>query len=697
MKPSVLIDLTLPLREGMRGYSREPHHDLNRDGWNSSDLILYSHAGTHMDAPSHFGASATTIDTLPLGRFFCRAWCVDCSGVGPRTLLTSKYLGAVAIRFEPGDALLLRTDWSRFVDDPSYRNSLPRISDELALWALENEVSLIGVEPPSVADVHQLDEVTRVHRTLFAAGIVIVEGLTHLDQLPTDRPFFFGALPLKIRKGDGCPCRAFAALNPIALEAGFIGTSSAVREPEGSLPAEALEPCLTGTTLEVEPGMEIERRAQQLVIVVRDDDPTGTQTVKDIPVLLKWDEEVLAREMKTGPGMFFLMTNSRALPAEEARSLGEQLGLQLRLAALESDKKLLVISRGDSTLRGHFPDEVDGLAIGLGWDSYSVILCPFFAEGGRLTIGNVHWVREGDDFIPAGQTPFARDASFGYTASDLRNWVFEKSRGGISREEMGSFSIDRMRKASPAELYHQVTESGTRIWIANALEETDLKNLAQAALLFAATEQPIIFRTAASFVRVVAGQARAELISASDFPRVSDHGALIVVGSHVPKTTRQLAHLRATGRVEVIEIEVAKLLKRETREAAINETKDAIDKHLLAGRDVALCTSRELVAGENEAASLIISQKVSQGLVDVVARLSAAPQFMIAKGGITSSDLATDALHAQQAQILGQVHPGVPCWQLGPESRFPGMAFVVFPGNVGEDAALTNVVERLLE
>jgi arylformamidase len=213
-----IIDLTLTLRPGMRGVETEPKFLYERDGWNASTLHLYSHCGTHMDAQVHFEAGPETIDQIPPDRCMGPAWVVNLSGIAPKGLIEIASLGNAAQRFQPGESLLLRTDWSKQVDNPAiYRDGLPRISEALANWCVEKGVKLLGVEPPSIADVTNLPEVTRLHKILLGGGVKIVEGLCHLDQLTGPR-VFFGALPLKIAAGDGCPCRAFAVEGGDAAE-----------------------------------------------------------------------------------------------------------------------------------------------------------------------------------------------------------------------------------------------------------------------------------------------------------------------------------------------------------------------------------------------------------------------------------------------------------------------------------------------
>jgi kynurenine formamidase len=205
-----LIDLTLTLRRGMRGVDWDIARTVDRDGWNARTLHLYSHAGTHMDAQTHFAAGPETIDQIPLERCTGPAWVVDVPALQPRALIDVSHLGAIAAQLMPGDSLLLRTGWCAHVEQPQiYRDGLPRISEPLAHFCVERQVKLLGVEPPSVADVNNLKELTRIHRVLLGGGITIVEGLANLDQLREPK-VWFAALPLKIEGGDGCPCRAFA-------------------------------------------------------------------------------------------------------------------------------------------------------------------------------------------------------------------------------------------------------------------------------------------------------------------------------------------------------------------------------------------------------------------------------------------------------------------------------------------------------
>ena len=204
-----VIDLTLPLSSGAKGIRIEPAKRLETDGWNASTICLYSHCGTHIDAPVHFGVGTETIDAIDVENFIGPAWIADVRPIEPRALIEPQHLGAIAEKFKPGESLLICTGWSAYYSQEQYRQELPRISEELAQWCVEKKVRMLGVEPLSVADVNNIDELTTIHKTLFEGGVIVIEGLANLTSL-SKRQVTFIALPLKIAGGDGAPARAIA-------------------------------------------------------------------------------------------------------------------------------------------------------------------------------------------------------------------------------------------------------------------------------------------------------------------------------------------------------------------------------------------------------------------------------------------------------------------------------------------------------
>lgn len=430
-------------------------------------------------------------------------------------------------------------------------------------------------------------------------------------------------------------------------------------------------------------------------IVVLDDDPTGTQTVYDVPVLTGWGVDVLAAELARKPACFYILTNSRALPGPEAAALGRTIGQNLAAASAASRRDVAVVSRSDSTLRGHYPGEVNALAEGLGQHFDGQLIIPFFLEGGRFTMDNVHWVAEGDTLIPAARTPYAADKAFGYTKSDLRQWVEEKTGGRVQAEDVAAVSLDDLRVGGPNAVRDRLLGvADGRVCIVNCASYRDMEVFVLGLLAAEAAGKRFLYRTAASFVQVRAGLPPRPLITAADLGLAGSGAGLFVVGSYVPKTSTQLAALLAQPGIVPVEVDVAALLddrRAETLAAAIR----AVDDALVAHRTVAVFTSRQLVSVDDHAGSLSIGRQVSDGLIEIVQKIAVRPRYLVAKGGITSSDVATAGLGVVRAMVVGQILPGIPVWRTGDESRHPGLVYVVFPGNVGGDDALVEAARRL--
>jgi len=431
-------------------------------------------------------------------------------------------------------------------------------------------------------------------------------------------------------------------------------------------------------------------------IVVLDDDPTGTQTVHGVPVLTTWSVNALRRELQSRFATFYILTNSRSLPAPAASALGKEIGHNLRQACRETGVAVDVISRSDSTLRGHFPDEVNALKDGLGISQRPCLLVPFFLEGGRYTIDHIHYVADGDQLIPAAQTPYARDAVFGYRHSNMGRWIEEKTEGRTPADRITSITLEDLRRGGPDPVAQKLIAMAPGDYgIVNAASYRDLEVLV-AGLPHADTAgKKFVFRTAASFVRVRAGIAPRDGIERHELTIANDHGGLFVVGSYVPKTTAQLTALQQKTTIATVEITVANLLDDTRRDSEIERAIQTVNQHLRKGNDTVLYTSRKLVKVDRTEENLSIGQRVSDSLIRIVQALTCQPRYLVAKGGITSSDVATQGLGVHRAMVMGQILPGVPVWKLGHETRYPDMAYIVFPGNVGDDDALATIQKKL--
>jgi uncharacterized protein YgbK (DUF1537 family) len=441
---------------------------------------------------------------------------------------------------------------------------------------------------------------------------------------------------------------------------------------------------------------EIRSLGDDRTLIVLDDDPTGTQTVRDLDVLTEWTAAGLGRRLGHSRDPFFVLTNSRSLSAPAAIERAWAVGTAIAAAEGATGRLTTVVSRSDSTLRGHFPGEVDALAHALGRPEARIVLAPFFGDGGRVTTGDTHWLRVAGELLPVGQSEFAADPTFAYRSSNLRDWIVEKGAGDRA---VTSVSLEELREGPRAVVEALTALPAAGILIVNAETERDIETAALGVIQAESRGVPLVARTAASYVRARAGQPPHPLLPAWDLG--AGGPGLVIVGSHVPTSTEQLTELMAAGGsidLALVELDartttdVGPAARRTERSAA-----DAVDAAVRRGTVPVLATSRQLVRGDGHQPDLAVAATVSEALVRIVQAMTSLPKWVIAKGGITSSDIATRALDVRRAKVLGQILPGVPVWRLGSDARWPGIPYVVYPGNVGPADGLRRAVIALTE
>ena len=420
-----------------------------------------------------------------------------------------------------------------------------------------------------------------------------------------------------------------------------------------------------------------------------------------IHVYTDWTEESIAAGFAEENRMFFILTNSRAFQTAQTEEEHRTIAARVAAEARRTGKEFMLISRSDSTLRGHYPLETVTLARTLEESGERIdgeVLMPFFKEGGRFTIGDVHYVQEGAELTPAGDTEFARDKTFGYTSSDMKEYIEEKTQGAFRAADVVSISLDDLRAMRVDVIIKQLMAvTDFRKVIVNAVDYVDVKVFAIAMIRAMKAGKHFLFRTAAAWTKVIGGVTDKPLLRRDELVVPGNaNGGLIIIGSHVKKTTEQFEKLRELDAVKFVEFNHLLVLDTPRLEAElqriIRETEDAI-RH---GMTVAVYTGRKRFDAGSEAESLRVSVQISDALTSIVRRLSVQPAFLIAKGGITSSDVGTKGLSVRRALVLGQVAPGIPVWQTGAESKFPGMSYIIFPGNVGAVETLRDVVKMLL-
>lgn len=444
--------------------------------------------------------------------------------------------------------------------------------------------------------------------------------------------------------------------------------------------------------------------ASPSVLIVLDDDPTGTQSVHGLPVLTHWTVDDLAWAMRSRPPAVYVMTNTRSLDEAETAARNSAIVRSAIAAAAPLGLAVRFVSRGDSTLRGHFPLETDVLAQTLvettGDAVDGVVIVPAFPDAGRVTIGGVHFMRSGDALTPVAETEFARDATFGYEHSELASWVEEKSGGRVPAARVIVLDLGIIRAGATAIADAIAGASDRTPIVADAVTEDDLRLLALGLIEAESRGANLLYRVGPPFVRARIGQAqRAPLTAADVFAdrTPSTGGGLIVVGSHVGLTTRQLERLRAAQpEATTIELSVERIAGRGDADRHLTEVAERIARRLVDG-NVILHTSRTLVKTDDPAESLEIARRVSAAVVAVVQRTIAAhaPRFVVAKGGITSSDVATLGLGIRHAIVRGPMLPGIVSLWEPVDGPAAGIPYVVFAGNVGDDDSLAEVVATL--
>lgn len=434
-------------------------------------------------------------------------------------------------------------------------------------------------------------------------------------------------------------------------------------------------------------------------LVVLDDDPTGVQTVHDVSVYTDWEEESIGSGFEEKESMFFILTNSRSFSIEETTKVHQDIAERVKKVAWEKGQDFMLISRGDSTLRGYYPLETQILADGLGGVDGEII-CPFFPEGGRYTMDNIHYVKEQDNLVPAGMTEFAKDKTFGYKSSDLTEYVEEKTEGKYKKEDCITVSLEELNALDVQGIKDKLMAARDMAKIiVNAVSYADLKVFCAALVLAMKDGKRYMARTAAAFTKVLGRVSNQPLLERKQLEGETKNGGIVLIGSHVKKTTDQLNCLKELGgQVDFMEFQVNTVFEENGLEKEAEKTVKAAEEKILSGRTVVIYTSRRLLAPENMTTEekLQISVKISNAVTSVIGKLSVKPKFIIAKGGITSSDVGTKALQVKKARVIGQVKKGIPVWMTGAESKFPGMPYIIFPGNVGEVSTLKEIVEELI-
>ncbi|MGK7876151.1 MAG: four-carbon acid sugar kinase family protein [Xenococcaceae cyanobacterium] len=432
-------------------------------------------------------------------------------------------------------------------------------------------------------------------------------------------------------------------------------------------------------------------------IIVLDDDPTGSQTVHSCLLLMRWDVETLRLGLSDDSPIFFVLTNTRALTQHKAATVTREVCHNLRVAIeAEGIEDFLVVSRSDSTLRGHYPVETDVIAEELGgFDAHFLI--PAFFEGGRVTRNSVHYLLIDGVETPVHETEFARDSVFGYQYSYLPDYVEEKTKSRIRAAAVERFLLADIRSGSRERLMNL---RGNQCAVVDGETQADLDLFAEDVLAAASSGKRFLFRSAASLLTSLARLGK-QPIAAEDMAQYkpTQKPGVVLVGSHVTKTTQQLEQLLKEPEIIAIEVDVARLRNDPgQRDNLLEETLGRVKEVHQASRTPVVYTSREELIFENIQQRLDFGAAVSSLLMEVVQGLPTDLGFLISKGGITSNDVLSTGLGLRSARLLGQILPGCSIVRTPTDHpQFPDLPVVLFPGNVGDAQGLVTVYRRLID
>ncbi len=437
--------------------------------------------------------------------------------------------------------------------------------------------------------------------------------------------------------------------------------------------------------------------APRTQIVVLDDDPTGIQTVHGCLLLTRWDEETLKDAFQDPYPFFYVLTNTRAYYRQKACRIISSIVENVLKVNREFGSLIIFISRSDSTLRSHFPAEINEIIrITGGEDSRpidAVFLVPAFFEGGRITSGSTHFVLEGDKRVPASETEFAKDSVFGYHTSYLPAYIEEKTEGIVNTGSVESISLQLLRdsRVQPLrEFLHELRDR--RYVVVNAENYSDLNRFTRVLLTEVERGKHFVFQSAASLVKSLSGLPDKPFVGGEI---VKNKGpGLIVAGSYVKKTTAQLKILLDCDKTQGIEIDVRSIL--DSQDKILERTFNRVRQIWSNGKTPVVYTSRKELQFSSKRERLAAGENISNFLVELVRRMPISLSYLLAKGGITSHDILVHGLRIATARVLGQIMPGVPVIAVPEDSRFfRGMPYVIFPGNVGDDHALLQVFQIL--
>ncbi|MBN2396036.1 MAG: four-carbon acid sugar kinase family protein [Candidatus Atribacteria bacterium] len=436
----------------------------------------------------------------------------------------------------------------------------------------------------------------------------------------------------------------------------------------------------------------------KIKFVILDDDPTGIQTIHGCLLLTSWEPEYLEIALGDNQSFFYILTNSRAYAPYEVKAIISGIMKNLITVNRSHDYRIVFISRSDSTLRSHFPLEINTILHF--WEGEihkktdAIFLIPAFFEGKRITYNDTHFIRFKERDTPTDQTEFAKDSIFHYSNSYLPLYIEEKTNQQIKAKQVQSISLSQLQPDHKKELNDYLSNLQNRqMVIVNATKYEHLNQFSESILPFMKKGKTFLFQSAASFVKSLTKNPDQPLLN---HKIISEKGpGLFVIGSYVHQTTLQLQKLIGMTSVVPLEIDIHRFSKEKDYQYLLSDFKKKISFHLEKNETPVVFTSRQEVYLNSKKERFLLGQKISNFLAEIVKDLNPKPAFLVAKGGITSHQILAKGLLIKQSRVLGQILPGIPVVSLPDKHFYPSLPFIIFPGNVGDQNALVDIFNKL--
>ena len=444
-------------------------------------------------------------------------------------------------------------------------------------------------------------------------------------------------------------------------------------------------------------------------IIIIDDDPTGSQTVNGCNLILRWDYETLLKGLKDSSNLLFILANTRSLSKEDVKIRLKEICSALREIMNHSsfaEEDFVLISRGDSTLRGHNFIEPYIINELLGpFDATFYI--PAFIEGNRTTVNGNHFV----DNIPIHKTIFSKDKIFGFNTSNIKELIYEQSNYQLDFNNVENIFIkdfEVLETNQPSKLFMHIEKlKNNKKVIVDSMDYSQLDKFSSIVKSLL-KKKKFLFRSAASFISSLSNvkQIQKDHIYFSQLRRKNNNDeamkGLIVVGSHVELSTLQLNKVLDISLCQPIEINVFKLyefFKLGDNLNQINSLKElilnSIRQNLSRDSIPVLYTSREIISPTNENDLIHFQLFLSAFIAKIVSAVKNEIGYLISKGGITTNAIISEGLKADSVYLEGQILPGVSLVTFNLLKQKGKLPIVTFPGNMGNKMSLVQALEIL--